>query len=363
MPFNELPPQPEELPPLEEPPPLEELPQPEELPPELPPQPDPPVVDVTTPVYVGGTYVPDIPLHDRVKQTASVLDADTVWLLNAVQGFEPINTFNPAAWLAYLAETSNGEWELGYLSGFSQAEMGTIATRHVDAHHSSSGLTTLGGVERIAVDAQVTISLVQRSNAGTCAGGSPTVTQPKAAAFGDTAVASALCSTAIGHKVTADRLGGTTVGSAGLGYLGVDVAGHQTSEFVLAAQTSDWTTPCVLTNNQRGLSTGYTGTGLVKAKATVIANYMRLDGGTPAMTPPSEITVFEVTADLYVVDRVVTTVLTQQVTPTFVGANSQPHTLVVSPTGDLSLASSVAIGPSRAVAFVTINDLSQSVYT
>ena len=329
---------------------------------ELPP-PEPPIVDVTTPVYVGGVYVPDIPLHDRVKQTASVLDADTIRLLTAVQGFEPINTLSPAAWLAYLAESANGEWELGYLSGFSQTGWENTATRHVDTHHGSNGLTTLGGVERIAAGTQITISLVQRSNAGACTGGSPTVTQPKAAAFGDTAVAMALCSTAIGHKVTADRLGGTTVGSAGLGYLGVDIAGHQTSEFVLAAQTSDWTTPCVLTNNQRGLSTGYVGTGLVKAKATVIANYMRLDGGTPTMTVPAEISVFEVTADLYVVDGVVTTVLTQQVTPTFVGANSQPHTLVVSPTGDLSLASSVAIGPSRAIAFVTINDLSQSVYT
>ena len=328
-----------------------------------PPPPTPPVVDVTTPVYVGGVYVPDIPLHDRVKQTASVLDADTIHLLTAVQRFEPINTFNPAAWLAYLAESANGEWELGYLSGFSQTDMGTTATRHVDSHYSSNGLTTLGGGVRIAAGTQITISLVQRSNAGTCVGGSPTVTQPKAAAFGDTAVASALCSTAIGHKVMADRLGGTTVGSAGLGYLGVDIAGHQTSEFVLAAQTNDWTTPCILTNNQRGLSTGYVGTGLVKANAKVVANYMRLDGGTPSMTIPAEISVFEVTADLYVVDGVVTTVLTQQVTPTFVGANSQPHTLVVSPTGDLSLASSVAIGPSRAIAFVTINDLSQSVYT
>lgn len=359
MPFFNDPPPPE--PPIadELPPPVEEPPIANELPP-----PEPPIVDVTTPVYVGGVYVPDIPLHDRVKQTASVLDADTISLLTAVQGFEPINTLSPAAaWLAYLAESANGEWELGYLSGFSQTGWDNTATRHVDTHHGSNGLTTLGGVERIAAGTQITISLVQRSNAGACVGGSPTVTQPKAAAFGDTAVASALCSTAIGHKVTADRLGGTTVGSAGLGYLGVDIAGHQTSEFVLAAQTSDWTTPCVLTNNQRGLSTGYVGTGLVKAKATVIANYMRLDGGTPAMTPPSEITVFEVTADLYVVDGVVTTVLTQQVTPTFVGANSQPHTLVVSPTGDLSLASSVAIRPSRAIAFVTINDLSQSVYT
>lgn len=332
------------------------------LPPELE-LPEPPVVDVTTPVYVGGAYVPNIPLHDRVKQKASVLDVDTVRLVNAVEGFEPINTPNPAALLAYLAETSNGEWELGYLSNFNLTDAGVTATRHVDTHYNSSGFTTLGGVKRIAVGAQITISLVQRSNVGTCVGGSPTVTQPKAAAFGDTAVANALCSTAIGHKVTADRLGGTTVGSAGLGYLGVDVAGHQTSEFVLAAQTDDWSTPRVLTNNQRGLSTGYTGTGLVKAKATVVANYMRLDGGTPTMTTPAEITVFEVTADLYVVDGAVTTVLTQQATPTFVGANSQPYTLVVSPTGDLSVASSATVGPSRAVAFVTINDLSQSVYT
>lgn len=332
-------------------------------PPPPPPPAEPPVVDVTTPVYVGGAYVPNIPLHDRMKQTASVLDADTVLLLKAVQGFERIDTLNPAAWLAYLAEAPDGEWELGYLTSFNVTAMGITATRHVDAHHSKKGLTWLGGGERIAVDTQITISLVQRSNAGTCVGGSPTVTQPKAAAFGDTAVANALCSTAIGHKVTADRLGGTTVGSAGLGYLGVDVAGHQTSEFVLAAQTDDWSTPRVLTNNQRGLSTGYTGTGLVKAKATVVANYMRLDGGTPTMTTPAEITVFEVTADLYVVDGVVTTVLTQQATPTFVGANSQPYTLVVSPTGDLSLASSFTVGPSRAVAFVIINDLSQSVYT
>ena len=353
-----------EEPPPEDPPVVDT----EEPPPEDPPvvdteEPPPPVVDTTAPVYVSQTYVPDLPRCDRVKQNAVVVSQDVVSFQSVVTGFEPINPDDLDSRVAYLAEAPGGEWELGYLSGFSESEIGNVANRFVDTHHSSGGLTTLGGVSRIATGAEVTISLVMRSNSGVCVGGTPTVTWPKAAAFGDSAKAKAPAAIALGHKVVADRIGGSTLGAAGIGYLGVDIAGHQEHQFVVAAQTTDWTNPQTFTNNQRGLSTGYVGTGLVKLKATVCANYMGLVGGTPTMSPASDIALFDVVADLYVIDGFVAQVLSQQTTQTFAGANSVLHAVSLTPSGELVISAVSQVGAARAIALVTITDLSQSIFT
>lgn len=329
---------------------------------DLPP-PAPPVVDPVAPVYLAQTYFPDIPRNDRIKQTGVVHNADTIWLIATVAGFEPINPPSQDCRLAYLAEAAGGEWELGYLSGFAQSAIGTMAARVIDTHHSAGGLTTLGGVSRIAAGTDVTISLVLRSNSGVCVGGTPSVTWPKAAAFGDSAKAKAPAAIALGHKVVSDRIGGSTLGAAGIGYLGVDIAGQQQHQFVVAAQTTDWTIPQTFTNNQRGLSTGYVGTGLVKLKATVCANYMGLVGGTPTMSPTTDLAMFDVVADLYVTDGAVTQVLTQQITQTFTGANSALYVLSLTPSGDLVISAVSQVGAARAIALVTITDLSQSIFT
>lgn len=338
---------------------------PYEPPPPPPPQlPNPPVVDPSAAVYFSQPYIQDIPRNDRIKQKAVVIDTTTVRLTGGIAGFEPANPKTPDSQLAYLAESVDGSWELGYLSGFSSSELGFDATRVVDIHHSGvGGYTTIGGVERIQPNTQVVLSLVQRSNTGVCVGGSPNVTWSKAAAFGDSASATASAALALGHKVVADRVGGIAIGSVGIGYLGVDVAGHQEQKFVAAAQTSDWTIAQTLMNNQRGLSTGYAGTGLVKLRATVCANYMRLDGGTPTMSPTAELVLFDIVADLFVTDGMVTQVLSQQVTQTFAGANSAQYVVALTPTGDLTVNALSQIGPARTIAFVTISDLSQSLYT
>ena len=325
--------------------------------------PTPPIVDISAGVFVPQTYVPDIPIFDRVKQTGTVVDWDTIDLGYPVTGFASINLDNPPCLLAYLAEAPGGVWELGYLSGSSLEYEGSNVTRIVDTHHSANGLTTLGGVERIPVGTEVTISLVLRSNSGVCVGGSPTVVSAKGAAFGDCARANATAAIALGHKVRGNRVGGSTIGSGGIGYLGVDVAGHLEHKFVVGAQTSDWTSAQTLVNNQRGLSTGYAGTGLVKLKASVYANYMRFDGGTPTMSPAADVVLFDVTADLYVVDKVVTQVLSQQITQTFAGANSVQHEVALTAFGDLVVSASTQVGPARTIAFVTITDLTQSIYT
>ena len=328
--------------------------------------PEPPIVDISAGVFVPQTYVPDIPIFDRVKQTGTVVDWDTIDLGYPVTGFASINLDidNPPCLLAYLAEAPGGVWELGYLSSNSEYE-GSNVTRIVDTHHSANGLITLGGDERIPVGTEVTISLVLRSNSGVCVGGSPTVGSAKGAAFGDCArvTATATAAIALGHKVRGTRVGGSTIGSGGIGYLGVDVAGHQEHKFVVGAQTSDWTSAQTLVNNQRGLSTGYVGTGVVKLKASVYANYMRFDGGTPTMSPAADVVLFDVTADLYVVDRVVTQVLAQQITKTFAGANSVQHEVSITAFGDLVVSASTQVGPARTIAFVTITDLTQSIYT
>ena len=335
---------------------------------EPPPPPPPPPPDsegqvyyLSYPVYVSQTYTPDLPKNDRVKQNAIVIDTNTIRLTEGIAGFEPINTTNPDNLLAYLAESVDGDWELGYLSGFSTGELGVTATRTVDTYHSGvTGYTILAGVTRIKPNTPVVISLVQRSNAGVCVGGSPTVTRSKSAAFGDGASATASAALALGYKVVANRVGGVTVGSAGVGYWGFDVAGHQDQNFVVAAQTSDWTIPQTLINNQQGLSTGYAGTGLVKLQATVCANYTRFDGGIPTMSPASDLALFDVRADLFVENGNVTQVLTQQITQTFVGANSVQHVVSLTATGDLTVSAVSQVGPARTIAFVTISDLSQS---
>ena len=167
----------------------------------------------------------------------------------------------------------------------------------------------------------------------------------------------------MGHKVIGNRVGGSTIGSGGIGYLGVDVAGHREHKFVVGAQTSDWTLAQTLVNNQRGLSTGYVGTGVVKLKASVYANYMRFDGGTPTMSPAADVVLFDVTAELYAVDRVVTQVLSQQITQTFAGANSVQHEVSITAFGDLVVSALTQVGPARTIGFVTITDLTQSIYT
>ena len=265
--------------------------------------------------------------------------------------------------LAYLAEAPGGEWELGYLFSSSPESEGSDVTRIVDTYHSKNGLTTLGGDERIPVGTEVTISLVLRSNSGVCVGGSPTVASAKGAAFGDCARVTATAAIALGHKVLGNRVGGSTIGSGGIGYLGVDVAGHQAQKFVVGAQTSDWTVAQTLVNNNRGLSNGYAGTGAVKLKASVYANYMRFDGGTPTMSPAADVVLFDVTAELYAVDGVVTQVLAQQITQTFAGANSVQHEVSITAFGDLVVSASTQVGPARTIAFVTITDLTQSIYT
>ena len=325
--------------------------------------PEPPIVDISAGVFVPQTYVPDIPIFDRVKQTGTVVDWDTIDLGYPVTGFESINLDNPNCLLAYLAEAPGGVWELGYLSGSLLGYEGGAVTRIVDTHHSENGLTTLGGFERIPVGTEVTISLVLRSNSGVCVGGSPTVASAKGAAFGDCARATATAAIALGHKVIGNRVGGSTIGSGGIGYLGVDAAGHREHKFVVGAQTSDWTLAQTLVNNQRGLSTGYAGTGVVKLKASVYANYMRFDGGTPTMSPAADVVLFDVTAELYAVDGVVTQVLAQQITQTFAGANSVQHEVSITAFGDLVVSASTQVGPARTIAFVTITDLTQSIYT
>ena len=327
------------------------------------PPPEPPIVDISAGVFAPQTYVPNIPFFDRVKQTGTVVDWDTIRLGDPVTGFESINLDPPKCLLAYLAEAPGGVWELGYLSSREAwAEVAGV-TRIVDTHHSANGLTTLGGFERIPVGTEVTISLVLRSNSGVCVGGSPTVASAKGAAFGDCARATATAAIALGHKVLGDRVGGSTIGSGGIGYLGVDVAGHREHKFVVGAQTSDWTLAQTLVNNQRGLSTGYVGTGAVKLKASVYANYMRFDGGTPTMSPAADVVLFDVTAELYAVDGVVTQVLAQQITQTFAGANSVQHEVSITAFGDLVVSASTQVGPARTIAFVTITDLTQSIYT
>lgn len=322
---------------------------------------EPPIVDISAGVFVPQAYVPDIPIFDRVKQTGTVVDWDTIELGYPVTGFQSINLDNPSNLLAYLAEAPGGVWELGYLSG--SWEEGSPVTRIVDTYHGENGLTTLGGFERIPAGTDVTISLVLRSNSGVCVGGSPTVTSAKGAAFGDCARATATASIALGHKVRSNRVGGSTIGSGGIGYLGVDVAGHREQKFVVGAQTSDWTFAQTLVNNQRGLSTGYAGTGVVKLKASVYANYMRFDGGTPVMSPAADVVVFDITADLYAVDGVVTHVLSQQIAQTFAGANSVQHEVSITAFGDLVVSAVTQVGPARTIAFVTMTDLTQSIYT
>lgn len=326
---------------------------------------EPPIVDIAEEVFVPQTYVPDIPIFDRVKQKGTVVDWDIISLGYPVTGFESINLDTPKCLLAYLAEAPGGVWELGYLSSslLEYEYEGSAVTRIVDTYHSENGLTTLGGVERIPVGTEVTISLVLRSNSGVCVGGSPTVASAKGAAFGDCARVTATAAIALGHKVLGNRVGGSTIGSGGIGYLGVDVAGHREHKFVVGAQTSDWTFAQTLVNNQRGLSTGYVGTGAVKLKASVYANYMRFDGGTPTMSPTADVVLFDVTAELYAVDGVVTQVLAQQITQTFAGANSVQHEVSITAFGDLVVSAVTQVGPARTIAFVTITDLTQSIYT
>ena len=327
------------------------------------PPPEPPIVDIAAGVFVPQTYFPDIPMFDRVKQKGTVVDWDIISLdSKPVTGFELIELDTENRLLAYLAEAPGGVWELGYLSALFEYE-GRAVTRIVDTHHSEDGFTTLGGVERIPVGTEVTISLVLRSNSGVCVGGSPTVASAKGAAFGDCARVTATAAIALGHKVLGNRVGGSTIGSDGIGYLGVDVAGHREHKFVVGAQTSDWTLAQTLVNNQRGLSTGYAGTGVVKLKASVYANYMRFDGGTPTMSPAADVVLFDVTAELYAVDEVVTQVLAQQITQTFAGANSVQHEVSITAFGDLVVSASTQVGPARTIAFVTITDLTQSIYT
>ena len=331
---------------------------------EEPPPPPPPqdtAVDLSLPVYVSQPYTSDLPKNDRVKQNAVVIDTNTIRFTGGVTGFEPVNPTNTDNLLAYLAESANGDWELGYLSGFSTDALGVTATRVVDTYHNGvGGYTTLGGDTRIQPNTPVVISLTQRSNAGVCVGGSPSVTKAKSAAFGDSASATASAALALGHRVVANRVGGVTIGSAGVGYLGVDVAGHQDQKFIVGAQTSDWTIAQTLLNDQRGLSTGYAGTGLVKLQATVCANYTRFDGEMLTMSPASDLALFDVRADLFVENGNVTQVLTQQITQTFAGANSVQHVVSLTPTGDLTVSALSQVGAARTIAFVTISDLSQS---
>jgi hypothetical protein len=145
--------------------------------------------------------------------------------------------------------------------------------------------------------------------------------------------------------------------------LGVEIAGHQENKFVMGAQSADWATSQKLTNNSRGLSDGnYNGTGLVSVKALVCANYIGLEEGTPTMSPLTDIVLFDVTAVLFVVDGVVVQVLSNQVVQTFSGANSAGYGVTVNEVGDLFLEAVSPTGASRAIAFVTITDLTQSVY-
>ena len=81
------------------------------------------------------------------------------------------------------------------------------------------------------------------------------------------------------------------------------------------------------------------------------------------MSPAADVVLFDVTAELYAVDGAVTQVLSQQITQTFAGANSVQHEVALTAFGDLVVSASTQVGPARTIAFVTITDLTQSIYT